>query len=447
MTEQTNYSTKFQELFPNIEPVLQGDTLAIFNLACSTGLQNEYVTKSDKLAQLEKEKLLAWQLKEKSDLLWSKLCKDVINQGEYRYKDPTKDPNLPHISCQPLVYAKYKKECVWEQILSIMAQNKELSNFPKYWELGRRISCNVDSFYDSLCIAIEQENKGTTGENAVADYIRRATTCRVFQNVVLPTASGDTSKTAESDLVLVTANGIFVCEVKSYGKAGQTLQIDPDGTFRKLDSRGNWLKDYASPFEQNERHCRSIWQVLYDRGITNVPIYSVVVVSNPDINIQNYSNMSVVNQYQLCDMIQYAEQSNLLNSNQINHVCNAVQGARIEERAFPIMRVPYDMYDFCLGALLHYVEEYSKWASDCSKRLTEWAEACNKLWEDLNHEAVKKEKTATCWRRIITAIVCCAAIALAIWLIITFWEQIITAIGMVLLIGLFDLMIRLFAGS
>lgn len=78
-------------MFPEIEPIIQGDALAILNLVSNTGLQERYVAKSDKLIELKKEKALAWQLKEKSDLLWNKISKNAINQGEYRYKNAAQD--------------------------------------------------------------------------------------------------------------------------------------------------------------------------------------------------------------------------------------------------------------------------------------------------------------------------------------------------------------------
>ena len=272
----------------------------------------------------------------------------------------------------------------------------------------------------------------------------------MLQSVVLPAASGNEGKTAESDLLIVTANGVYVCEIKNYGKAGQTIQIDQDGIFRKLNSKGDCLKEYASPFEQNDYHCRAIRRILQDNGMSCVPVHSVVVVSNTDVNVQNYSGMLVVDQYQLGELIRSAEQAEVLSPSQIGAVYKAIQEKRIEERSFPIMGISgavYDMYEFCLGALLHYVEQNDHWANDCSKRLTEWAEACNKFWLEMNQETVMAEDAEKQKRRRVKIAVCCVVAAMIIALICIFWEQFLTLLSIVVTLAFFAFLFKLFFGN
>lgn len=432
--QKNTYQIKFQEMFPRIETISQDDEVNLLSLACSTMLQERYVTKSDKLIELKKQMELAQKLKKRCDVI--------------RYKFPVCNANLPRIDCSPLNYSKYLEEDIWGQILSIAQQIEEKNSYVQYGELARKICCNVDSFYDSISIAVEQEDKGSTGEESVAEYIKRVTSSKVLQSVVLPAASEDMGKTAESDLIVITANGIYVCEVKNYGKAGQTLSIGENGSIRKLTSKGHILKEYTSPFLQNDNHCKAIEQVLQASDIHGIPIYPVVVIANTDVAIQNHSNMFVVDTYQLADMIRNAEKTAVLNDIEVGNVYKAIKEKRIEERSFPVLEIPYSLYDNSLDVLQRYADKQDEWVNECSQHLTKWAMACNNLWKEMNPDALIAEHFAEQKRRkrkkIVSFLVCILVlllIALIIWLIYTFREQIAILLGIATIIGIFKLCI------
>lgn len=84
--------------------------------------------------------------------------------------------------------------------------------------------------------------KGKAGEDLVGRVLQQ---CRdrffYLENVVIP-SYGETGKTSETDVYIINSKGVFVCEVKNYGKSGQTLMI-PDAGDWEIYEGDKFLKN------------------------------------------------------------------------------------------------------------------------------------------------------------------------------------------------------------
>lgn len=129
--------------------------------------------------------------------------------------------------------------------------------------------------------------KGKDGEDYVGEVLRQyGENFHFLENIVIP-AYEESGKTSETDVYVVNSKGIFVCEVKNYGDSGQILYMPDKGEWQILNAHGRLIANKPSAFEQNERHCNATRSFLKDHLGIEVPIYSVVIIANNGVQIQN----------------------------------------------------------------------------------------------------------------------------------------------------------------
>lgn len=138
--------------------------------------------------------------------------------------------------------------------------------------------------------------KGKTGEENFSRILNQYSyKYHTLENIVIPAAPGD-GISSETDAYVITDKGVFVCEVKNYGKEGQTLFISEDDRWYMLDSEtGRMLETKVSATEQNKRHCRATTAFLEKHlGTVNIPIIPVVVIANNEVELVNRSQNPVI---------------------------------------------------------------------------------------------------------------------------------------------------------
>lgn len=147
---------------------------------------------------------------------------------------------------------------------------------------------------DDMHVRIAQ--KGKTGEENFSRILNQYShKYHTLENIVIPAAEGD-GISSETDAYVITDKGVFVCEVKNYGKEGQTLFVSEDDRWYMLDSEtGRMLDQKVSATEQNKRHCRATKAFLEKYvGNVNIPIIPVVVIANDEVEITNRSQNPVI---------------------------------------------------------------------------------------------------------------------------------------------------------
>lgn len=275
-------------------------------------------------------------------------------------------------------------------------------------------------FHDALLehinrtnVELEREEKGTTGEDKVEYYLRSNLNCRILSGTVLPApvAEEGTPKTAETDLLVFSDHGIYVCEVKNYGKAGQTLEVQQDGTIIKQDYYGRFMADMGSPFEQNERHCRAVASVLHRAGLGDIPIYPAVIIANTEANIDNLSDHWITDMYTFREEVANDRSSRRVAPEQIKAAYDAVQAKRMGERAFPMTSYAdtADQIEGAITVLEEVTQRLPSWIANAEQAAQQWQEDVYSAWLARNNRLCMREDYASS-----VEYACCPFVALAV---------------------------------
>lgn len=375
-----SYIEEIKNSFPEIQMPLSEEQVSCIEANCALKPQTIYIAKSDKVQELERE--LA-----EVNALYGKVAKAAAcwveeKRGEYNldYKVPTfRGPNLP--------YTKYRTDGTYD---AVQSKIEPVTNMAK--SVANRIGAAVlkmqdtlGEFREKIQRDIEIEQKGLAGENEVEQYISRKMDCRVLSNVVLPEVreSADAPKTSETDLLVISDTGVYVCEIKNYGKAGQTLEVKPNGQIIKKDYYGRELENMGSPFSQNARHTKAVKSVLEAAGLGDMPVYSVVIIANTDVNVENNSTNIVTDMYGFCDVAAKGFYGATCTVEQQSAIFTAIRAKRMTERKFPFLSmtpVTETVLCTCIEAE-NAVQGYEQWAEKMESMITQWSEDVEDIWE------------------------------------------------------------------
>ena len=145
--------------------------------------------------------------------------------------------------------------------------------------------------------------KGKAGEEQVSRVLQQ---CRgrffYLENVVIP-VYGEKGKTSETDVYIINSKGVFVCEVKNYGRSGQTLVIPNTGDWEIYEG-DKFLKSKPSAFVQNERHCNATSAFIKEHLGKEVPIIPVVIIANDEVIIDRHTQNAVIRADEICGFVE-----------------------------------------------------------------------------------------------------------------------------------------------
>lgn len=380
-----SYMMKIKETFPVIPMQMQKERLEEVLAAAKSPVEKRYVNKSEKREELLKEDSLVEAIQRKVN----PLRKTMGNA--YACGFPDNHPFVPNIT----------KKSASPEITSILSeQRKELkSRLMTYAACVNEMYKNITEYRTEIQSMIEAEEKGAAGEDMVESYLRRNLDCRILSGVILPAAykREGAPKTAETDLLVISPKGVYVCEVKNYGKAGQTLEVQPDGHVIKRDYYGRFLDDMGSPYEQNRRHCEAVAQILSRNGLSQMPIYSVLLIGNTDVAVNNNSTYLAMDMYQFADTVKAAGTEPEFDAALTNKAFQAIQAARMGERKFPIPSVSEHYAE--MEEKVSYLEELNnvqpEWAKMYAESVNEWVVASDEKWRTTKEG--KKWRSAERW--------------------------------------------------
>lgn len=365
--------------FPKIEMPLNAQELAWVAKACNLQIQERFVPKSARMEQLEHELKLASALQGTAKKLEEEWSKNTV-MPDVRYKA---SDDYAH------------KDQSWRYVVQRNMNDTDalVKNYDKTIRtaLGT-INQTLDTAVRELQRSMEIEEKGNSGEDRVEKHLVNNLNCRILSGVVLPGAQVQDSdpKTAETDLLVFTQNGIYVCEIKNYGKAGQTLRVREDGHILKLDHNGVVLEDMGSPFAQNNRHCAAVEQAIRNAGLTGIPVFSAVIIANTDVNISNSTQHWIGDMYEFQDMVIIATSVEArLTQEQVTSAYAAVKNSRMTERKFPITAVSPVAGDLQIAFthISNAMRENKRWAQDTENSVNVWVRSQQIVWQS----AHKKE--------------------------------------------------------
>lgn len=365
-------------------------------IAAALNAPTKLIAKSEHIPELEKELEIARSLRVKAEKLvpaW-KLNKDdtVDHCGK-----------MPVFSFEQLQFSEFDQgeegKLVFQYVWSTRNQAFH------FLRCMHSAICNI---YQNLCNVemtlehnLEMEKKGTTGEIGVENYLRRNLSCRIMNSVILPSvqAGENAPKTAETDLLVISHNGVYVCEIKNYGKAGQTLEIQPNGSIAKLDYYGRFLENMGSPTAQNQHHCAAVAKVLADAGLPQIPVYSVIIIANTEVNISNHSTHAVMDMYSFRDMVNKDFNGQTITEEEMQSVYAAITTRRMMERKFPIVAVSQiqTQVETALTQIECVAGKYKEWRSDSGAAFRNNISQANEIWLRAHPKLAINRKL---WRRV-----------------------------------------------
>lgn len=378
-----SYIEEIKNSFPQIQRPFTEEQLARFEANCALQPQTKYVAKSERMQEMEKELEVVKELTGKVNKAvdcWV-LTKNGRTKTDYR-KPSFTTPNLP--------YPKYQSDGTYSTIQSCVETVSEGATMcaDRMGKATLALQKTLEDAREDLERNIEMEQKGLAGENTVEAYIRRKLDCRVLSSVILPGVqeSADAPKTAETDLLVIADTGVYVCEVKNYGKAGQTLDVQPNGQIIKRDYYGRELENMGSPFAQNARHIKAVKSVLAAAGMENAAVYSVVIIANTDVTVDNSSNYIVTDMYGFCDIATKGFYGVTCTAEQQSAIFNAIQAKRMSERKFPCMAISplaETITCTCIEAG-DALQRFEQWVEQAQEEINGWSSKVMSGWEKNN---------------------------------------------------------------
>lgn len=395
-----SYIDEIKKTFPKIELPLTEDQLQRIEAAARMKPQEIYVEKSERIPALEREMAVTSALYGRVNGLfdaWS--MKKWVRFARYQ---------VPYVNCPQLESPK-------DAINNILAGAEQEVN-----SCVARMHCAVKDLrqmltfvYNDLEAALEAERKGLAGESRVEDYLIRNLNCRVLSGVILPTPDSWNGgpKTAETDLLVISEYGVYVCEVKNYGKAGQTLEIMPSGEIIKKDA-GRVLENMGSPFRQNARHCKAVESVLARAGMTDVPVYSAVIMANTDVQVINNSQYQVFDMYSFCEHLSHKKLAKFTMA-QCQAVFSVIQANRMTERKFPVFGVSSvaDALEEDLRCIEHETANKDVLCNAMQEAVRVWRDDVSAKWAATHKRSFRIERmvgtmrTASAWAIVVWAVV------------------------------------------
>ena len=390
---RNSYVERIVKGYPNVKVPMTEEQVVQIGSVCEVFPREKFVAKSERIAFLEEELAIADALCEKADGVAKLWCGNVNGSG--------KDKHYPTFSYETPNFCKFYTDGVGAEVFRrIRTVSEPATNYVKTMQAtATMLAETLRVTKDGLEQELEVEKKGVSGETVVENYLRRTLSCRILSSVVLPAAGENANgpKTAETDLLVISSSGVFVCEIKNYGKAGQTLEIRPNGQVIKSDCNGRTLESMGSPFMQNERHVRAVCKILVDVGLGHVPVYPVVIIANTDVNVVNGSDYLVTNMYQFQEMVARGYQDIQCAIDVQEKVFAAIQKERMGERRFPIAAVSTVelLYMSTMEQLTVAHMDHGKWVHETQTAFDAWIHGILAKWRHKNFRLVSLEKTLT----------------------------------------------------
>lgn len=208
--------------------------------------------------------------------------------------------------------------------------------------------------------------KGKAGEDRVSRVLQQ---CRgrffYLENVVIP-AYEEKGKTSETDVYIISSKGVFVCEVKNYGRSGQTLVIPDTGDWEVYEE-DRFLKSKPSAFVQNERHCNATSAFIKEHLGKEVPIIPVVIIANDEVAINSQSRNAVIRADEILGFVENWQDA--VDYDTQKQIVRAFEENMLDVNDFPVKlnRDRAGYLNSVIGELVPYLQANEKIAVELTK--------------------------------------------------------------------------------
>lgn len=208
----------------------------------------------------------------------------------------------------------HDKEYLSKYIPFPYAETKNMIN-----DINKTTELIIDEF-EGYQSDIKICKKGMVGEKSVYNDLRLyENRYHILTNIRIEV----NKKSSESDIIIISEKGVFIVEIKNYGKAGETINIDTEGTWTKV--RGKYVDEVKDAVDQNKYHCEITNKLLNNElkahgyyGVPEINCISIVCIANNEVNLRNLSHEIIVRASNIIPTIQnYKTDRNLDTETQI----------------------------------------------------------------------------------------------------------------------------------
>lgn len=234
-------------------------------------------------------------------------------------------------------------------------------------EQAQIIYNNFEDLYDESLKNLRIIQKGQVGEENVSRALARCKEKFTYlENIVIP-AYEESGKTSETDVYIISSKGIFVCEVKNYGKSGETLHIYDEGMWPVTNDNGVVLSKKSNAFVQNMRHCNATKSFLREHLGIEVPIIPVLIIGNDNVDLDVHSNNIVIRPGDIDSMV--ARFDNAIDEETQKKIVKTFEEKQLDKNNFPAnVNVDRAGYISCLfKEYLPYLKTNAKIANTCQE--------------------------------------------------------------------------------
>lgn len=198
-----------------------------------------------------------------------------------------------------------------------------------------------DSIFKDIFIQFAGLKKGSDGEKKVDEHLDLYSDTLInMSNIRLELEN----TSIETDNVIITNKGIFLVEVKNYGKEGETIEISKDGKWKRYYSNNkNVQKEIKNIQEQHNRHIgimqRFINNKLKEKGLITeyIEFEPIIVIANDDVEIINDSTYAIMRTSNIHDYIRKFRSEITLSKEVQNEIYEILNANKKEAKSYPII--------------------------------------------------------------------------------------------------------------
>ena len=212
----------------------------------------------------------------------------------------------------------------------------------------------IDEMENTLSKEIKGRDKGEEGEERISEALNMYRNKYIIRENILLPAQSIGRDSSETDLYIITPKGVCVCEIKNYGKKGETLKISRDGMWSvaKLGRRESVKKD--SPVEQNASHCLATEQWLEENGLPGIKMIPIIFIANNEVKVENDSPNAIMRVSELYNYINALNLPEVISKEKQQHIADVLEKGNelVTERKFEALE-----FSSCKHQIMEYVEK------------------------------------------------------------------------------------------
>ena len=175
----------------------------------------------------------------------------------------------------------------------------------------------------------------------------------IRENILLP-AQSIGRDSSETDLYIITPKGVCVCEIKNYGKKGETLKISRDGMWSVVKSGRRESVKKDSPVEQNASHCLATEQWLEENGLPGIKMIPIIFIANNEVKVENDSPNAIMRVSELYNYINALNLPEVISKEKQQYIADVLErgNEKVTERKFEALS-----FSGCKQQIDNYIDD------------------------------------------------------------------------------------------